>query len=639
MKLNLKFFILSAAAVLLITIISYSCGSSSGEGGGTGIVTVNRTLEGATNIAVNSTFSKTFTMPVNTTTVASTSFFIVPTSSSTSSISRATFNSSSCNVENKLDALVSCVSTAQCSLDPINDLTTSTSYTICLTSDVLYTNGTHFTAEMFTFTTASESVTPGGTVTISGTLTTTSASSSLSSVKDTMKAATTENYRALILNMTTGEQKVAAVDSNGEFSTTVTGGSDYSVNFLDSDFSFVGTLATNTPSDNKISVALTTGTDGSTTNLGIVTANTSTGQVTSDQVINVSTGNLAYADDTGLIAGGKTGDGTTDYTTSVGATACTASSADCQDFDHDGVPDILDSDNNNDSYSDEVDGVLDYCVPGDVKLYVDNYPASIAAVPGLTQPGFPTQDEVDQYLGNGTKYQINIEYTPGNGYTIDNISEISVSTPGYITQYGYVANVTSGHSCFNTLWTECNSQKLLLSNDGTKYDIGITRSGAETGEAPILENMFPGDTFILNFTMTDGTTHTCTRKVNIIPKYYAYALQQNSQTISTGDTIQLNLTFPVTFSWTVPSRNPTGMTYQMIVSAYPASGCAVSDDMSSATFSAGMGGSTVTVNSQSEFPTSPINAWGIQFYAITDNGDQSFTTMIQYTTQGTNPCP
>jgi len=607
-----------------------SSGSSSEEEGATGVVSVD-TLEGATDVAVNSTFSKTFTSAVDTDSVTVDTFFIVPYSASTS-VSRAAYDGSVCAVDSKLDALVSCASNLNCSLDPVSDLATSTQYSICLTDGILYADGMAFAAEMYTFTTAGTAAVAGGTSTISGTL---ALSSSASVSRGVEKQSTSaENYKALIVNMDTGEQVKTDVAADDTFSLTAIGNSDYAVNFLDSNYKYVGTLATNSVSDSTLSVALTTGEDQSTTNLGTVAANSTTGQITSSETLNAATDHLAYADANGVIAGGTSGEGTTDYTSTVGATACTQGEATCPDFDHDGVPDIFDTDNNNDGYSDEVDGQEDFCVPATVALTVSNYPAGLAAE--AAQTGWPTPDEVDANTA-GTKYQINLTATPREGYSISDISQISVSTPDYITLYGYVANVTSAHECFNTLWNTCNGQKLMLSSDGSKYEIGISREGSETGASPILDNMFPGDTFILNFTMADETEHVCSRKINIIPKYYPYAVTKAGTAVNTSLTAQLDWSLPFTLGWSIPSRGPLGMTYNVYVYAYANCGQTVGQ-LTPTIIDAGQDATSQVLNS-SNMPTSAVNYFSFNIYATTLNGDEAYATSVNFSTDAANPCP
>ncbi len=481
-----------------------------------------------------------------------------------------------------------------------------------------------------------EGLNPSGTVTISGTL---SGESTNVSANSPFKARAVENYVAQLLNSRTGEQKTTTVGADGSFSFSATGSDRYMVNFFNSQYRFVGTLATDEVGDNgTVSVGLITGDNASTTDLGTVTAAVDengdfTGRVTSDATINTDSNQLAYTSG-GTIAGGNTGDGSTNYADQVGLSCDTAGAADCADYDFDGVPDITDTDNNNDGYSDEVSGVSDYCTAGTLLLYIENYPTSGS----VAQTGFPTPDEVAADIGGTTMYQIHLELTPASGTDLSDISSVSVTTPSYIDSHGYVYHVASGHECFNTLWTECSvdgvsyAKKLMPSDDGTKFEMAL--ADINLARAGILENMFPGDTFIFNVAMEDGTEHVCTRKINIIPKYYPYAFKYNGTMVDTDEIRQTWDATSFTLSWSKPvPPGPPGMTYQARFIPFQrttGNNCTWSATTYT-TVSAGQGGTEVAVT-VSDLPASDVNYWSVALYAIDDIGDISHTTAVRLTT-------
>jgi hypothetical protein len=468
--------------------------------------------------------------------------------------------------------------------------------------------------------------TPSGTSTISGTLSLTS--SNLSTPPkgvSVAKATDPTSYQILALNAATGEQKIATVGADGSFSITAVGNSKYLLSVLDSNHKYVATLETGTIDANTLSTAFKTGLDGSTTSLGAVTADSTTGQAVSDQTLSKSTDHVAYASG-GTIAGGTTGAGSTNYATTVGK-SCTLKDIACPDYDYDGVPDIFDTDNDNNTYADEIDNQIDLCVPGNLKLYVENYPTCTNTT--CAQMNYPTQDEVDAHLAEDTMYVIHLEFTPGTGYSMSDIEEISVGAPSYIDSFGYVYDVTNTDACFNMLWKDCNSKKLrVYTSDTTKYQIALADSDPQNlKQGRILSAMYPGDTFIATIKMTSGTTHICTKKINIIPKYYPYALKYAGGAVNPDATP--TWATPASVSWTIPSRGPTGMTYAVYLAPY--TDCNTVNASALTGVYSGKDASSASIAVES-LPTSAVNKWGIQLWATDDIGDQSKTGWAKFKT-------
>lgn len=492
-----------------------------------------------------------------------------------------------------------------------------------------------------------EVLTPAGTVTVSGTFA--SASPSVNLKPGAAKAVAVEGYVAQLLNARTGEQDTTAVAADGSFSFSATGSDRYVVNFYNDSNQYIGTLMTSAAdSDGLASIGLITGADATTTDLGTITAAVDesenfTGQITSDATISSDSDQLAYTSDS-IIAGGNTGDGSTNYATTVGLSCATAGAASCADYDFDGVPDIVDMDNNNNGYADEVDGDTDYCAAGTLALYVENYPTS-----GAAMMNFPTPTEVAANLGGTTMYQIHLELTPAEGSTIADISEVAVTTPSYIDTYGYVYGVTNTHDCFNTLWTDCvvdgvsYAKKLLPSDDGTKFEMAL--ADIELIRAGVLENMFPGDTFLFTITMADSTVHECTRKINIIPKYYPYDLKRNGTAVNTnlGATEQISWGSSFTLSWTEPvPPGPPGMTYTLYF--YPAQRTSGTDCAYSAstygTIEAGQGVTSIDLTEAQIDAAAPsnVNHWGFELHMVDTAGDNSKVGPLTFAT-GDNSAP
>jgi hypothetical protein len=601
----------------LITILG-----SNGDGGGTATTTPETDataptvssispVDAATGVEIYSTIKATFSEAMD----------------------ASTINDSTFSVSSGGDTVAGTITSSgeTATFIPSRPLNPDITYTSTITSGVKDSAGNSMESDYsWGFTTTDTN----GTVTLNGTLLVGVATSSIEDAG--RRSASTENYTAQVLDTVTGEQRTAAVSSDGSFELTARTSSKYIINFLDDNTNYLGTMATGDVSDDDtVPVSLVTGSDGSTANLGTVTANSTTGQITSSETLETDAGQLAHAVD-GVIAGGNTGEGTVDYAEDVGLTCSDKESPDCPDDDFDGVPDIMDTDNDNDGYADEISAACDYCTGGTVKLYIENYSASATAA---EQEGFPTPTEVDTNAG-ASHYNIILEVLPPEGGTVDDIQSVSATTPDYIDDYGYVYGVENEHECFNTLWTECigpggSGKELLKGTD--RFEMKI--SDIELDRAGIINNMAVGDTFIFHITMTDGTTHICTRKIGVIPKYYAYAFKKGDELVDTSACAQ---TWGESFnlSWTIPGPpHPAGQTYK--ARFVPYSACDTWDPETYWEKSAGQDGTSVSITKaelDAEIP-SDINFWSVTIYNIDEAGDESFVGPVNFTTEGANPCP
>ncbi len=113
-------------------------------------------MSGKTDIPVDSTFAYTFAQIVNTPTVTTGTFFIVPAPAPAAMVVKDAFDPTVCNAANAVAATVSCGSATECTLDPAADLLGGTLYAACLSTDIIYNSGTPFEGFMATFTTAGD---------------------------------------------------------------------------------------------------------------------------------------------------------------------------------------------------------------------------------------------------------------------------------------------------------------------------------------------------------------------------------------------------------------------------------------------------------------------------------------------------
>jgi len=176
MRRNLSGIILG----LGVTVFT-ACGSSSSSSGGTTVnpsdVTVS-TADGATGISTIS-FSDTVTWPsgnaVDADTVTSTSFYVVPATVS-AQVTRGDWSAGNCVVDNALSNIELDTSvdggTSSSTLTILEDLADGTTYYVCLTTAITFSDGASFagmtnsfvTAGVAEFALASSDITDGGTI-------------------------------------------------------------------------------------------------------------------------------------------------------------------------------------------------------------------------------------------------------------------------------------------------------------------------------------------------------------------------------------------------------------------------------------------------------------------------------------------
>jgi len=164
-------------SVLTVAILFNGCsGSSSSDDSSDdsdGSVALSD-IEGTSDVAIDSSFSYEFDQAVNTSTVSTESFFIIPTptSSSLAAPNKEAYCSLICDVTNALDASVECSSSTKCVLDPTENLSEGTSYTACVAPSIEYASAnwsifireafaaSSYVGARFTFTTAGEAGPP-----------------------------------------------------------------------------------------------------------------------------------------------------------------------------------------------------------------------------------------------------------------------------------------------------------------------------------------------------------------------------------------------------------------------------------------------------------------------------------------------
>ncbi|MBT3181658.1 MAG: hypothetical protein HN337_04010 [Deltaproteobacteria bacterium] len=156
----------------LAVVSAYNCGGAASSPPAD-IPVALEGVEGSSDVAVNSSFSYEFDQAVTASTVNTSTFFIVPTptSSNLATPVKAEYDDTICDVDNALESSVSCDSVTECTLDPTNDLSTGTSYTACVSPSIeyaaswsifirnAYAEG-NFEGVSFTFTTTGEAAIP-----------------------------------------------------------------------------------------------------------------------------------------------------------------------------------------------------------------------------------------------------------------------------------------------------------------------------------------------------------------------------------------------------------------------------------------------------------------------------------------------
>lgn len=189
-------------------------------------------LDGRSDVATDSTFQYVFSKAVDTSTVTTSTYFIVTTASPDIAIGiKAVVDTSICNATSALAASVSCNSSTTCELDPTSDLSSGTSYTTCLTTEIEYLDDTSFEGYMVAFVTAG--TTPGAE-------TETETETETQTVTPSCTAPTCADIRSPILTAnSTGIRPGVALSSSTLPAFTCTGGTPtYSMSSLPSWLSF-----------------------------------------------------------------------------------------------------------------------------------------------------------------------------------------------------------------------------------------------------------------------------------------------------------------------------------------------------------------------------------------------------------------
>lgn len=145
--------------IIIFLFFISACGGSSSPTTPASLPISIESLDGATDVALDKSFQYEFESPVDPNTVTSDTFFIVQNSSQDISlpVNKAQVDSTICNPLNALPATIGYSSNTLFTLDPTNDLSGSTSYSICLTTGIRYLSGGSFEGFMATFTTTAAS--------------------------------------------------------------------------------------------------------------------------------------------------------------------------------------------------------------------------------------------------------------------------------------------------------------------------------------------------------------------------------------------------------------------------------------------------------------------------------------------------
>lgn len=142
--------ILISTAITLAGICFVSCGSSSSSSPQVDV----STIDGATEVAVDSSFVYNFSSDVDSDTISASTFFVFPTAMVSANISKAAYDATVCNSSLALAAPITCETGKLCKLIPQHNLSSNTRYTICLSTDIHYDSGNAFEGFISTFTTA-----------------------------------------------------------------------------------------------------------------------------------------------------------------------------------------------------------------------------------------------------------------------------------------------------------------------------------------------------------------------------------------------------------------------------------------------------------------------------------------------------
>lgn len=131
----------------------FGCGG--GDGGASSIVSVND-LDGASDVPTASIFKYVFSEAIDTSTVTNQTFFMVESNEAVADASKGSIEPSKCDNAQAIDAIVSCLTTTECTLDPTANLGSYRRYYVCLSDSIKYSNGNPFEGFMATFTTAND---------------------------------------------------------------------------------------------------------------------------------------------------------------------------------------------------------------------------------------------------------------------------------------------------------------------------------------------------------------------------------------------------------------------------------------------------------------------------------------------------
>lgn len=131
--------------ILALFIVGCSVGSSGGGGGGgddSTEVSAN-SMDGATDVGVDSSFVDAFDNAITESSVTTNSYFIVQTPPVAQVVGKAAIDTSTCIAANAIESTVETTSTTA-TLTPSSNLSAGTGYTFCLTTDVQYADASSF---------------------------------------------------------------------------------------------------------------------------------------------------------------------------------------------------------------------------------------------------------------------------------------------------------------------------------------------------------------------------------------------------------------------------------------------------------------------------------------------------------------
>lgn len=118
--------------------------------------------DGAENVSASGSYGFTFSKAVNSSTVTTNTFYVATVTGGNASLSKGAFSSSACTTANRVAGSVSCSSSTSCTYTTTDPLLGNTQYVMCLTSGIIYADGTTYIGSTDSFTTgpAVDSITP-----------------------------------------------------------------------------------------------------------------------------------------------------------------------------------------------------------------------------------------------------------------------------------------------------------------------------------------------------------------------------------------------------------------------------------------------------------------------------------------------